>query len=76
MRKTGILITVLLLLFSIPADCEWLIPGEGDVPEEKGYLVQEYTGTVRITFLGDCTLGGEEKNRNAGNGYFLTVEKN
>jgi len=25
--------------------------------------VQEYTGTVTFTFLGDCTLGGEEKNR-------------
>ena len=49
------------------------------IPEEEtgNYLVQEeYTGTVKITFLGDCTLGGEERSRNAYRGFFRTIERN
>lgn len=76
MRRTGILAMVLLLLFCARASGEWITFSEKNIPEEKGYLVQEYTGTVRITFLGDCTLGGEEKTRNASRGFFRTVEQN
>ena len=75
MRRAGILIIILLLLFCVQASGEWVTFHAGTVPEEKGYLVQEYTGTVRITFLGDCTLGGEEKNRTAGRGFFRTIEQ-
>ena len=36
----------------------------GDLPPEDQWLpVSEYTGEVRITFLGDCTLGGESPSR-------------
>jgi len=55
---------------------EWLAV-EDAAPENADFLVQdEYSGTVCITFLGDCTLGGEEKTRNAARGFFRTVEKN
>ncbi len=76
MRKTVLLVMVLLLLFCVRASGEWMIFSEKNIPEEKGYLVQEYTGSVRITFLGDCTLGGEEKTRNEGRGFFRMIEQN
>ena len=31
--------------------------------QAEAFLVQEYSGTVTVTFLGDCTLGCEEKNQ-------------
>ena len=35
-------------------------------PEEEMFMVSsEYTGEVTVTFLGDCTLGGESPSRNA-----------
>lgn len=42
---------------------------ELQVPEE------EYTGTIRMTFLGDCTLGGEEKNAKSSLGFPRLIEK-
>ena len=76
-RFAALLLALLLPSFpSARADGEWLVFTPDTVPEEQGYLVQEYTGTVRITFLGDCTLGGEEKTRNAYRGFVRTVERN
>lgn len=43
--------------------------------ENLSYLVEEFSGTLEITFLGDCTLGGEEKSRNSARGFVRTVEK-
>ncbi len=43
------------------------------------YLViseDEFTGDVTVTFLGDCTLGGEQKSRNASLGFFRRVAEN
>ena len=55
---------------------EWLAVGS-EAPEDPNFLVQdEYSGTIRITFLGDCTLGGEEKTRTAAYGFFRMTEKN
>ena len=69
-----------LLLAGLPAYAmasgEWLMLSGEQVPEEQDYLVtEEYTGTVRITFLGDCTLGGESKNRNSPRGFVRVVEE-
>ena len=77
-RRTAAWMLAAALLFSASAQASgsWLTFSEKDVPEEKAYLVQEYTGTVRITFLGDCTLGGEERNRNAYRGFVRTIERN
>ena len=38
--------------------------------------VVDYTGEVRITFLGDCTLGGEEKSRNSALGFRHRIREN
>ena len=54
----------------------WKTVSTQDDLTEMAFRVQEYTGTVRITFLGDCTLGGEEKNRSAYRGFFRTIERN
>ena len=78
-RKGIVLLAAVLLLFRMaPASAsgEWLaFSGEND-PAELRCPVQEYTGTVRITFLGDCTLGGEEKTRNAARGFNRVIEQN
>ena len=71
-----ILAAALCLSASAQASGEWLSFTADAVPEDRGYLVQEYTGTVRMTFLGDCTLGGEERNRNAYRGFLKTIERN
>ena len=77
--RRGMAILAAALIFgsaSASASGEWLTVSGGDAPEEYGFLVQEYTGTVRMTFLGDCTLGGEEKTRNAAGGFIRTIERN
>ena len=73
---TVLLAALILGTGTASASGEWLPVSGGDDPAEAGFLVQEYTGTVRITFLGDCTLGGEEKNRNAARGFNRVIEQN
>ena len=74
-----LLLAAVLLLFrtgAASASGEWLtLSGEKD-PEALNSPVQEFTGTVRMTFLGDCTLGGEEKMRNASRGFVRTIGQN
>lgn len=71
------MLAVLLLVSGLPrASGEWMTFTADQVPEEQGWVVQEYTGTVRITFLGDCTLGGEEQARNLYRGFVRTIERN
>lgn len=75
----ALLLATVLLLFrtaSASASGEWLTLSGVKEPEELNSPVQEYTGTVRITFLGDCTLGSEEKTRSAVRGFVRTVEQN
>ena len=78
MKRFGAILMAVLLLFSVSARASgsWMTFTENEVPAEQAYLVQEYTGTVRITFLGDCTLGGEEKARTYYRGFVRTVERN
>ncbi len=78
MKRFGGILLAFLLLFSVSARASgsWMTFTEKEVPAEQAYLVQEYTGTVRITFLGDCTLGGEEKSRTLYRGFVRTVERN
>lgn len=54
----------------------WYLFDEHSVPENLGFRVSEYTGTVKITFLGDCTLGGEEKSRNSSLGFNRRIKDN
>ena len=78
MKRFGavLLAAILLVPAFAGASGSWMTLTVKDGPTEQAYLVQEYTGTVRITFLGDCTLGGEEKSRNLYRGFVKTVERN
>ena len=79
-RRNGILLLAAVLLLFRPAwaaaSGEWLTLSASGSPEELAGPVQEFTGTVRMTFLGDCTLGGEEKLRYAARGFHRVVEQN
>ncbi len=67
---------LLLLPFSFAfASGSWIMFPDDRPPEDIGFLVQEYTGTVNITFLGDCTLGGEEKTRTGAAGFVRRIAK-
>jgi len=77
-RAGAALAAVMMLLPAFPgafASGEWMMVTGITSPDAEGFLVQEYTGTVRITFLGDCTLGCEEKVRSAGRGFPRTIER-
>ena len=50
--------------------------GPVDPDAEGSWLVHDETGEIRITFLGDCTLGGEEKSRRSRLGFTARVEEN
>ncbi len=78
MKRFGavLLAAILLVPAFAGASGSWMTLTVKDGPTEQAYLVQEYTGTVRITFLGDCTLGGEEKSQNLYRGFVKTVERN
>lgn len=60
-RRKGILLLAAVLLLFRPAwaaaSGEWLTLSASGSSEELAGPVQEFTGTVRMTFLGDCTLG-------------------
>ena len=80
-RRTGraaawILAAALAFCASAQASGEWMTFTADTVPRDLGYLVQEYSGTVSITFLGDCTLGGEERTLNLYRGFVKTIERN
>ena len=78
MKRVGAILLAAMLLVPAFAGASgsWTTLTAKDETPEQAYLVQEYTGTVRITFLGDCTLGGEEKSRNLYRGFVKTVERN
>ena len=79
-RRILPLLAVLMLLSAAApgalASGSWMTFTMDSVPENLGFLVQEYTGTVRVTFLGDCTLGGEEKSRKYVRGFDQTIGRN
>lgn len=73
-RLTAMLILMLLTACAV-AD-EWMVYSGGEIPfASDSFLVNEYTGTVTITFLGDCTLGGEEKTAGSGKGFVKIVQR-
>ena len=54
-----------MIFMMIPCFClasgNWYTVTDEVSAEMLGLPDDEYTGTVTMTFLGDCTLGGEEK---------------
>ena len=59
---TALLCLILLqgVFVSAGASGTWYTFTEDAPPEQMGYLVNEYTGTVTVTFLGDCTWAGRK----------------
>ena len=53
----------------------WRTLAEG-ADTDSYFLISEYTGEVRITFLGDCTLGGPENRKNSALGFARRVAEN
>ena len=70
----------LLLFLFLPAagkaGSTWRTLTEAAGWEEMVFSGDEFSGEVRITFLGDCTLGGEEKSRRSALGFFRRIEEN
>ena len=67
----------LRLLFTVAgADGSWYTLCDDSFPEDLGYLVSEFSGDITVTFLGDCTLGGEEKSVHSSLGFFRRIEEN
>lgn len=71
------LLTALLCLPGLPVSraVSWRTFSPDAVPDDLGFLINEYTGTVRITFLGDCTLGGMQGSATSSHGYLKTVRR-
>ena len=67
MKKCFMRLLFFLLALLLPAAAlasgSWRTVAGDLSPEEQWLPLSEYTGEVRITFLGDCTLGGESPPR-------------
>lgn len=70
-RMALLAMAILLLPCHGGAEGKWLPAQEAEAPTESAF-----TGTVTITFLGDCTLGGEEKSREKPSGFIQRINKN
>ena len=79
-KKAAAVLAAAFMLFLMPVSASaggtWYLFDEHSVPEELGYRISEYSGTIRITFLGDCTLGGEEKKRGSQLGFVRRIRDN
>ena len=82
MKRTLALLCMLCCCLCAPqvaaASGSWILFTENAVPESLGFMVseEEYSGTVTVTLLGDCTLGSEESKKGYANGYIRRIEKN
>ena len=77
-RRTCVMMLLLALLFPSAGLCagHWTTLTDHALPENQVLSDEEFTGSVTITFLGDCTLGGEEKNRGSALSFARRVEDN
>ena len=76
----GISLMLLVLMVLLPGSGlgggSW-VTLSGDEDTDSFYQVSEdYTGTVRITFLGDCTLGGEKRSEGSTLGFASRIAEN
>ena len=74
-RIPALLLAALLLLPGAAAGGSFVTLTEGAPVSAMRSTVSDYSGTVTLTFLGDCTLGGETRTRGAATGFPRTVEK-
>lgn len=66
-----------LLLFPVPARASgrWFTLSDPESPELPAVSPARFTGEVRLTFLGDCTLGGLESKRRSSLGFVRKIEE-
>lgn len=77
MKKSFILLLLLLLLPTVSCASGILRTVTGSPsPEDQFLVTEEYTGEIRITFLGDCTLGGETPPRYPGLEFADRIREN
>ncbi len=78
--RRGILWTLVLIFLFLPilscAAGRFTVFTEKSVPSDLGFRVNSFSGEVTMTFLGDCTFGGEEKSRTNYEGFVRVVERN
>ena len=74
-RILGLILALLLAAGNASAG-SWHTLTEMEKAEKLTGLVTDYTGEIRITFLGDCTLGGEESSRNSRLGFAARIAEN
>ena len=75
-RALALLAVSVLLPSAVSASGTWMTLTDGAVPDDVVLCDDDYTGDITMTFLGDCTLGGEEKSRNSKLGFRKRVEEN
>ena len=76
-RRLAAFLTALLLLPAAgSAGGSWMKMSGGDGAAMLPPASDEFSGTVTITFLGDCTLGGEEKKAGSALSFARRVEEN
>ena len=74
MKSFSVWLCLLLVLSPLVCHAQnWYAGSSLDELASSAFMVNEYTGDIRLTFLGDCTLGGEEKTRSNPYGFFRTV---
>lgn len=81
MRRISVLFLAVLLFLSVSpaagmASGRWITLTEDSLPPDLVFSDDEYTGRVTMTFLGDCTLGGEEKARGSRLGFGQRIAEN
>lgn len=75
-RMTAWLLLLVLAPAAALAGGTWISVTDDLAPETLFPAEEQYNGTVTITFLGDCTLGGEEKTARSSIGFTRRVEEN
>ena len=75
-RRGILFLWILLLPWTGQAAGTWITVGEDTAPPD--YLVRDVPDSemVTVTFLGDCTLGGETKSERASLGFNRRIEEN
>ncbi|MDO5436490.1 MAG: CapA family protein [Clostridia bacterium] len=75
-RALCLLALLLFVASSAAASGTWYTFPTDSPPGGLGFRITEASGTVTLTFLGDCTLGGESSTRKWTRGIFRRVQDN